>query len=97
MAEPKSKPAVGWVYEIILRVFGIMVDCFFRDIQVRGVRHVPTEGSVILVAAPHANQVSALGHMTSIFPKAETSLVRGFCHLDEDPEVLGSTDLMAYG
>ncbi|KAH9211251.1 hypothetical protein DL95DRAFT_369817 [Leptodontidium sp. 2 PMI_412] len=50
------KPAVGWVYDIILRVFASMVDYFFRDIQVRGAWHVPSEGSVILVAAPHANQ-----------------------------------------
>ncbi|KAK0120425.1 hypothetical protein ONS96_010641 [Cadophora gregata f. sp. sojae] len=59
-ASPNLKPAVGWVYDIILRVFATMVDCFFRDIQVRGAWHVPAEGSVILVAAPHANQVSAL-------------------------------------
>lgn len=57
------KLGVGWVYDLILRVFAAMVDCFFRDVQTRGARHVPTEGSVILVAAPHANQVR-ISHMT---------------------------------
>ncbi len=69
------KPAVAWVYDLILRVFAAMVDCFFRDIQTRGVWHVPAEGSTILVAAPHANQVS-YSHMT-ICPWLQPSDVLG--------------------
>ncbi|KAH7355415.1 glycerol-3-phosphate O-acyltransferase [Rhexocercosporidium sp. MPI-PUGE-AT-0058] len=52
----RLKPAVGWVYDLILHVFASMVNCFFRDIQIRGAWHIPAKGSVILVAAPHANQ-----------------------------------------
>lgn len=50
-------PTVGWVYDLILRTFAMAVGLFFREVQVRGSWHVPSEGAIILVAAPHSNQV----------------------------------------
>jgi len=46
-----------WMYDVVLKVFAAMVDIFFREIQVRGAWRVPTNGPIILVAGPHANQV----------------------------------------
>lgn len=51
------RPAVGWIYDLIVKTFSFMVALFFREIQVQGLWRVPREGSLILVAAPHANQV----------------------------------------
>ncbi|KAE9370553.1 hypothetical protein N431DRAFT_426908 [Stipitochalara longipes BDJ] len=45
-----------WLYDLIVRVFAFLVRIFFREIKVQGASCVPNEGSVILVAAPHANQ-----------------------------------------
>lgn len=55
MAQPAS--TVGWVYDLILKAFSLAVGLFFRDVQVRGAWRVPADGAVILVAAPHSNQV----------------------------------------
>ncbi|KAF8861603.1 hypothetical protein BDZ45DRAFT_249272 [Acephala macrosclerotiorum] len=49
-------PTIGWVYDLILRTFALAVGLFFREVQVRGSWHVPSDGAVILVAAPHSNQ-----------------------------------------
>lgn len=54
----KTPPAtVGWVYDLILRTFALAAGLFFREVQVRGAWRVPSDGAVILVAAPHSNQV----------------------------------------
>lgn len=52
-----TTPTRGWLYDLILRIFSLTVDLFFREIQVRGAWRVPSGGPVILVAAPHSNQV----------------------------------------
>ncbi|KUJ06366.1 uncharacterized protein LY89DRAFT_743846 [Mollisia scopiformis] len=49
-------PTVGWIYDLILRTFALAVGFFFREVQVRGAWRVPSEGAIILVAAPHSNQ-----------------------------------------
>ncbi|KAA8915704.1 hypothetical protein TRICI_002147 [Trichomonascus ciferrii] len=45
-----------WVYDLILWVFGIIFDIFFREILPRGAFRIPKQGPVIFVGAPHANQ-----------------------------------------
>lgn len=50
-----QRPAIGVIYVFILAVLSTLVSLFFREIQVRGERRVPS-GPVILVAGPHANQ-----------------------------------------
>lgn len=44
------------VYDVILWVFSIIFDCFFREIRPRGAFRIPKLGPVIFVGAPHANQ-----------------------------------------
>jgi glycerol-3-phosphate O-acyltransferase/dihydroxyacetone phosphate acyltransferase len=55
--KPSTAPTASWLYDSILNVFSPSLDIFFREVQVRGAWRVPNEGAVILVAAPHANQV----------------------------------------
>lgn len=57
---PKKKelvPMIGWLYDVILWLFSILVDLFFREVHPRGSWRVPRKGPVLFVAAPHANQV----------------------------------------
>ncbi|KAH8661689.1 hypothetical protein BGZ60DRAFT_90982 [Tricladium varicosporioides] len=51
-----ATPTGDWLYDLILHIFSLTVDIFFREIQVRGAWRVPSEGPIILVAAPHSNQ-----------------------------------------
>lgn len=48
---------VPWVYDSVLWLLSILVDLFFREIHPRGAWRVPRKGPIIVVAAPHANQV----------------------------------------
>ncbi|CUM65434.1 uncharacterized protein PRCAT00003073001 [Priceomyces carsonii] len=45
-----------WLYDLILWLFTVTIDCFFREIRPRGAFRLPRSGPVIFVAAPHANQ-----------------------------------------
>lgn len=45
-----------WVYDLVLWMFTVIFDCFFREIRPRGAFRLPKLGPVIFVAAPHANQ-----------------------------------------
>lgn len=45
-----------WIYDLVLWMFTIIFDCFFREIRPRGAFRLPKLGPVIFVAAPHANQ-----------------------------------------
>ena len=56
----KSDPINGWIYDLILRIFDIPINIFFREVYPRGAWKIPKDGAVIFVAAPHANQVSTL-------------------------------------
>lgn len=47
-----------WLYDFVLWTMSILVDLFFREVHPRGAWKVPRQGPIILVAAPHANQVS---------------------------------------
>lgn len=49
---------VPWVYDTVLWLLSILVDLFFREVHPRGAWRVPRKGPIIVVAAPHANQVS---------------------------------------
>lgn len=48
---------VPWAYDLVLWIFSILMDLFFREVHPRGAWKVPRRGPVIFVAAPHANQV----------------------------------------
>ena len=51
---------VPWVYDTVLWLLSILVDLFFREVHPRGAWKVPRKGPIIVVAAPHANQVGLL-------------------------------------
>lgn len=66
---PKGKAAVDmslkyrpfnsrqlFVYDVIMWMFAVIFDCFFREVRPRGAFRLPKKGAVIFVAAPHANQ-----------------------------------------
>ena len=60
MARQKDmKPMVNSVYDLMLWIFSILVDLFFREVHPRGSWKIPRRGPIIFVAAPHANQVRA--------------------------------------
>ena len=46
-----------WLYDFVLWSLSILIDLFFREVHPRGSWKIPKTGPVILVAAPHANQV----------------------------------------
>jgi 1-acyl-sn-glycerol-3-phosphate acyltransferase len=43
-------------YDIMLLVWRIATNIFFREIRPRGSYNVPREGAVLVVGAPHHNQ-----------------------------------------
>ena len=51
-------PMVGWRYDFVLWTLSVLVDLFFREVHPRGSWKIPRRGPVMIVAAPHANQVS---------------------------------------
>jgi hypothetical protein len=50
-------PPMSWIYDVILTILSSAVHIFFRDVQVKGSWRIPAQGPLILVAAPHSNQV----------------------------------------
>ncbi|KAL4976653.1 hypothetical protein BDW66DRAFT_134497 [Aspergillus desertorum] len=57
MAEkPYIPPLIGWLYDLVLWTFSVLVDLFFREVHPRGSWKIPRRGPMIIVAAPHANQ-----------------------------------------
>ncbi|ODV89237.1 hypothetical protein CANCADRAFT_29487 [Tortispora caseinolytica NRRL Y-17796] len=44
------------IYDLVVWIFTIIFDLFFREIQPRGAHNIPRHGPVIFVGAPHANQ-----------------------------------------
>lgn len=59
--QPYIPPLIGWLYDLVLWLFSVLVDLFFREVHPRGSWKIPRKGPVILVAAPHANQVGLSG------------------------------------
>lgn len=55
--QPKIPPLIGWLYDLVLWTFSVLVDLFFREVHPRGSWKIPRRGPMIIVAAPHANQV----------------------------------------
>ncbi|CAG7937050.1 unnamed protein product [Penicillium olsonii] len=53
---PYIPPLVGWMYDLVLWSFSVLIDLFFREVHPRGSWKIPRRGPIILVAAPHANQ-----------------------------------------
>lgn len=51
---------IPWLYDFVLWAMSVLVDLFFREVHPRGAWKVPRSGPIILVAAPHANQVRFL-------------------------------------
>lgn len=58
MARKQRSLIVPWIYDTMLWLMSILVDLFFREVHPRGAWRVPRKGPIIVVAAPHANQVS---------------------------------------
>jgi glycerol-3-phosphate O-acyltransferase/dihydroxyacetone phosphate acyltransferase len=56
-------PTSGFVYTCFLAVWKVILNIFFREIRPRGTFNIPREGPVILVVAPHANQVRFLASL----------------------------------
>ncbi|TGZ85192.1 hypothetical protein EX30DRAFT_326178 [Ascodesmis nigricans] len=55
--EPKQfPPMIPWLYDLMLWLFSVLVDLFFREVHPRGSFRIPRRGPIIFVAAPHANQ-----------------------------------------
>lgn len=51
--------AINWntlPIDISNHFLSLIIDIFFRDIEARGTHHIPKEGPVFFVGAPHANQ-----------------------------------------
>jgi glycerol-3-phosphate O-acyltransferase/dihydroxyacetone phosphate acyltransferase len=53
-------PMNNFAYDLLLWIMSVLVDLFFREVHPRSSWRIPRKGPVIFVAAPHANQVSAL-------------------------------------
>lgn len=47
---------IPWLYDLVLWLFTCALDLFFREIYPRGAWRIPERGSVLIVAAPHANK-----------------------------------------
>ncbi|KAJ5097456.1 acyltransferase [Penicillium angulare] len=47
---------IPWLYDLVLWLFTLALDLFFREIYPRGAWRIPERGPVLIVAAPHANQ-----------------------------------------
>ncbi|KAF2271511.1 glycerol-3-phosphate acyltransferase Sct1 [Westerdykella ornata] len=56
MSVGRSQSLVPWIYDILLGIFSICLDIFFREVYPRGAWRIPKREAVIIVAAPHANQ-----------------------------------------
>ncbi|MCJ1354234.1 MAG: hypothetical protein MMC33_004221 [Icmadophila ericetorum] len=56
MAQKEIPRMNNWVYDLVLWLFSILVDLFFREVHPRGSWKIPRRGPLIFVAAPHANQ-----------------------------------------
>lgn len=71
--EPYIPPLIGWLYDLVLWTFSVLIDLFFREVHPRGSWKIPRRGPIILVAAPHANQVRGLGFAKSLAIKTDSS------------------------
>jgi hypothetical protein len=65
---------IPWLYDLVLWTMSVLIDLFFREVHPRGAWKVPRQGPIILVAAPHANQVWRSGPQQDIVLTA-TSLL----------------------
>ncbi|KAJ5190749.1 uncharacterized protein N7498_009734 [Penicillium cinerascens] len=54
--QPYIPPLIGWLYDLVLWSFSVLIDLFFREVHPRGSWKIPRRGPIIIVAAPHANQ-----------------------------------------
>ncbi|KAJ5595334.1 uncharacterized protein N7459_001542 [Penicillium hispanicum] len=54
--QPYIPPLIGWLYDLVLWTFSVLIDLFFREVHPRGSWKIPRRGPIIIVAAPHANQ-----------------------------------------
>lgn len=52
---PEAQKTIG--YDATMLFWRIITQIFFREIRPRGAFHIPKEGPVIFVGAPHNNQV----------------------------------------
>jgi len=67
-------------YDAVMLFWRAVTQIFFREVRPRGAFHIPREGPVIFVAAPHNNQASNM-----VASVQSSSLPRQFL----DPVLLG--------
>lgn len=65
MSRPGNKLKQSFTYDAAMLFWRIITQIFFREVRPRGAYHIPREGPVIFVGAPHNNQVC----LSKIFPK----------------------------
>jgi glycerol-3-phosphate O-acyltransferase/dihydroxyacetone phosphate acyltransferase len=53
---PAQPLLVPVIYDVLLRIFSVCLDIFFREVYPRGAWRIPRQEALIIVAAPHANQ-----------------------------------------
>jgi glycerol-3-phosphate O-acyltransferase/dihydroxyacetone phosphate acyltransferase len=53
---PTMSPKRSLSYDAAMIFWRIITQIFFREVRPRGAFHIPREGPVIFVAAPHNNQ-----------------------------------------
>ncbi|EGO18598.1 hypothetical protein SERLADRAFT_443932 [Serpula lacrymans var. lacrymans S7.9] len=56
MASTKMQPTSALAYDTALTFWKMVTQIFFREIRPRGAFHIPRDGPVIFVGAPHSNQ-----------------------------------------
>lgn len=66
-AEANGPPSrfANFLYDASLFLWKIVIYIFFREIRPRGAFHIPRDGPVIFVAAPHHNQASTISFSCS--------------------------------
>lgn len=80
---PKSLPlSSDLAYETSLLFWRMVTSIFFREIRPRGAFHIPRDGPVIFVAAPHHNQVRYLHkhYQIRLRLSSHSSSIRSFSH-----------------
>jgi glycerol-3-phosphate O-acyltransferase / dihydroxyacetone phosphate acyltransferase len=57
MSRPGNELNKSFTYDAAMFFWRTITQIFFREVRPRGAYHIPREGPVIFVGAPHNNQV----------------------------------------
>ena len=61
MPRPRNELKKSFTYDAAMLFWRTITQIFFREVRPRGAFHIPREGPVIFVGAPHNNQVWLTG------------------------------------